>query len=119
MVFPWLCGTALSAQVQFASGQFESLKSAGDQLRIEQLKEQLESGERVMELVARNIRFLPSAVLAVRNEMGMPLDAVRYQRSWERQERRMGEAWIPVRDETVRLIEKLEADARSESAGRE
>lgn len=106
---------AVDAQYQFASSQFETQKRNADQLRIEQLKGQLEIGERVMDLAARNTTLLPDAILAVRNEMGMPLDRIRYERNWELQREKMREAWAPVRSDIEKLIEKMEADARSEA----
>ena len=103
---------ALNAQAQFVSEQFETLKKTADRLRIDQLKEQLEIGDRVAEIAAINATFLPEAVLAVRSEMDMPLDRTRYLRLWETQRQRMRETWTLMRSDIAQLIEKLEADAR-------
>jgi hypothetical protein len=103
---------AVNVQAQYASEQFDSQRKNVDQLGIDQTKGQLEISERVMELAVRITRLLPDAVIAVRNEMRMPLDTIRYQRSWALQREKMSEAWAPVRSDIEKLIEKMEADAR-------
>jgi hypothetical protein len=107
---------AVNAQAQYASEQFDSQRTIVDQLGIDQTKGQLEISERIMELAARNTKLLPDAILAVRNEMEMPLDRIRYERNWELQREKMSEAWTPVRSDIEKLIEKMEADARSQAA---
>jgi hypothetical protein len=76
----------------------------------------MEMTRRRMPLAIRSTILLPDAILAVRNEMRMPLDRIRYERNWELQREKMREAWVPVRSDIEQLIAKMEADARSQTA---
>jgi transcriptional regulator of NAD metabolism len=63
----------------------------------------IESSERSVQLAMQIARLMPDAVIAVRNELTLPLDRELYEQLWEAQFRKIAESWSSARVQ----IEKL------------
>lgn len=61
------------------------------------MNDPLQLAENVIERTRRIVPLMPTAVLAVRSEMEMPLDRVFYEAQWQEQIRKMEEAWAEAK----------------------
>jgi hypothetical protein len=106
---------ALNVQFGFANQQFEAQSQLAARLRIDQMKEQLAVSEYVREIAERNTILLSNAVLAVRNEMEMPLDKKQYERQWAAQREKLDEGWRPFRADMERVIQGQETELQAKT----
>jgi hypothetical protein len=91
----------IAIRKQMIDGETDPAKKA--QLRHEQMKAKLEAAERTIALALKTTKLVPNAVLAVRDEMELPLDKGRYLGLWEVQLNRMDEVWIRAKRELEQL----------------
>jgi hypothetical protein len=75
----WL---SVEAQYKLASQQFAVEQRTAQKLREVQIEEQLQTGQRSVNLLAQSARLLPGAMAAVRGEVEAPLDRRRYEQLW-------------------------------------
>jgi hypothetical protein len=99
---------AINKQYEFSNTQWEAHSTLRLKLLREQAQEQLVIAERSLELNKKILARLPDAVLAVRNEMEMPLDREFYEAQWRVQTQKMEEAWVAAK---ARLTATLQSSA--------
>jgi hypothetical protein len=89
---------AIKRRYEFANTQWEGHSGFRLKLLGEQARELFAIAESVIELNKKIIARLPDVVLAVRNEMEVPLDRDFYEAQGKEQTRKMDEAWIAAKE---------------------
>jgi hypothetical protein len=77
-----------------------------NQLTLEKTRKILAAGDRGIDLAVATIKLVPNALLAVRKEMNLPLDRVRYERLWNAQLQTMQESWQRAKTQLENMLPK-------------